>query len=57
MSVVISDLQGRVLSTRNYGILSGGQQMEINTQGFAKGLYFVQVTMGDVVKTQRLVVN
>lgn len=57
VSVVISDLQGRVLSTRNYGILNGGQQMEINTQGFAKGLYFVQVTMGDVVKTQRLVVN
>ena len=57
VSVTITDVQGRKLADRSYGILNGGQRIELNSSNFAKGLYFVKVTMGDVVKTQRLVVN
>jgi Secretion system C-terminal sorting domain/Outer membrane protein Omp28 len=57
VEVTLTDLQGRKLSTRNYGILSGAQQLQINTDDLAQGLYFVQVKMGDVVNTQRLIVE
>jgi Outer membrane protein Omp28/Secretion system C-terminal sorting domain len=57
VQVTVSDLQGRKLSAQNYGILSGSQRISINSSSFAAGLYFVQVRMGDVVKTQRLVVE
>lgn len=57
VQVTVSDLQGRQLSSRAYGVLSGSQQIEIHTDGFAQGVYFVQVKMGDVVKTERLIVR
>lgn len=57
VEVTVTDLQGRKMATRNYGLLNGGQHLEIQTQDFASGLYFVQVRMGEVVKTQRLVVE
>ncbi len=57
VQVTVSDLQGRKLSTKSYGILNGGQQIEVNTNGLAQGIYFVQVQMGDIVNTQRLIVE
>lgn len=57
VSVMVTDIQGRKLSANDYGILNGGQRIEVNTNGFAKGLYFVKVIMGDVVKVERLVVE
>jgi hypothetical protein len=55
--VVLRDVQGRNLGTQSYGTLNGGQRIPVNTNGFAKGLYFVEVHMGDVVKVERLVVE
>ncbi len=57
VSVNITDVQGRTLANRNYGILNGSQRIELNCSNFAQGLYFVKVRMGDTIKTQRLLVD
>jgi hypothetical protein len=57
VAVSITDVQGRTLANRNYGILNGSQRIEVNSNNFAQGLYFVKVRMGDTIKTQRLFVD
>ncbi len=55
VQVTLRDLQGRVFAKHNYGLLQGSQQIEVNAQGLARGMYMVQVSMDGIVKTERLV--
>jgi hypothetical protein len=36
---------GQLVSSRNYGSLSGAYNLPVNTEGFANGIYFVKVTV------------
>jgi len=51
------DITGKVLRSKNYGILSGGQQLQIPTASLESGIYFVQITLGTTTSSLRLIVK
>ncbi|MCU0435704.1 MAG: T9SS type A sorting domain-containing protein [Bacteroidia bacterium] len=57
VDVIITDITGRVVASRNYGELTGAWTLPVYTEGFAAGIYNVQVRTGNNVETKRLVVE
>jgi hypothetical protein len=57
VNIRIVDLQGRVAAEKNYGALTGDINLPIATNLMEPGIYMVQVTVGAVVRTSRLVVQ
>lgn len=57
VEVAVIDVSGKVIHTRNYGVLTGNQHIEMNTSSLHAGVYIVQVTIDGVLSTQRLVVE
>ena len=51
------DLTGKVITSRNYGNLSGAQQLTIPTASLEAGIYFVQVQIANEMKSLRLVIH
>ncbi|MCA6364695.1 MAG: T9SS type A sorting domain-containing protein [Bacteroidetes bacterium] len=57
VQVIITDVTGRTVAARNYGELNGAWTLPVTTEGFAAGIYNVQVITGNNVETKRLVVE
>jgi hypothetical protein len=57
VNVSIMNQLGQVIGKRNYGKLAGNQVLPINAQDFNKGLYLVQMTVGDKQITKKLMVD
>jgi hypothetical protein len=51
------DATGKEVAARDYGILNGPQQFNLNTSEYASGIYFVQVRINDSVVTKKLVIK
>ncbi len=53
----IYTIDGKLISNHNYGPLSGVQNIEINTNGWASGIYLVEVLAGNTPKVLKLSVQ
>ena len=53
----VFDMNGKTVASKNYGELSGAQILPINTSNFDKGIYSVQVIVGDKQAIKRLIVE
>ncbi|MBR5254899.1 MAG: T9SS type A sorting domain-containing protein, partial [Bacteroidales bacterium] len=53
--IVISDLQGRILSQDN--INAGTTRYTINVSDMASGVYYIRIITNNVVSTQKLIVE
>lgn len=51
----ITDTQGRLVMQKDLGNAGGSRTERIDVSGLAGGLYFVQITMGEVMHTLQLV--
>ena len=56
VSVSIMDMTGKIIGQRNYDI-DGTVQLPIVSEGLAKGVYIVTLTVGDSVQQQKLIVQ
>lgn len=57
VTMVITDVTGKVVAERNYGEMTGNNLLPINTTEFAKGIYMVEVRTGNTVTTSKLIVQ
>lgn len=57
ITIEISDLNGRVIASRNYGSFAGQQLFPILCADWAKGLYMVRINIGNDVVTKKLIVE
>jgi thiol-disulfide isomerase/thioredoxin len=57
VSMEIIDINGRVVATRNYGMLNGEMILPVNTADLASGIYMVNVRVGDHTESRRLIVQ
>ncbi len=55
--VVLTDLQGRTVSTQSFKGANGNQQVQFATSELAKGSYIVSVKANGTVKTQNVVIK
>jgi hypothetical protein len=55
--VHISTMDGKRISSHNYGPLQGTQNIEINTQGWAHGIYLVEIAAGNASRVTKLSVQ
>ncbi len=56
VSVIVTDLAGKVMSTQNLGTLTAGSQTaNVDASTFANGIYFVTVTAGTAQTTQKFI--
>ncbi|MCG8576077.1 MAG: T9SS type A sorting domain-containing protein [Flavobacteriales bacterium] len=55
--VKIFDINGKLVSERNYGEQNGKLLLPLDVNYFEAGLYSVQITIGDEVSTEKLVIE
>ncbi|KAB2813888.1 VPS10 domain-containing protein [Phaeocystidibacter luteus] len=55
VSVELVDVAGKVIDVQNLGTVNGDVVVPFNLKSFAKGVYFVKLTVGDVTITNRVV--
>lgn len=53
----ISTIDGKRISSHNYGPLAGTQNIEINTNGWSSGIYLVEISAGNSSKLIKLSVQ
>lgn len=57
VSVDVVSIDGRVVASRDYGVINSAARLPINTQNFAKGMYLVQIKVGEARKVMKLMVD
>ena len=57
VSVTVLTTDGKIVSSRDYGVLNGAMRLPINTSRYAKGLYFVRVRIGNTQMVKKLLVE
>jgi len=57
VSISLVDMSGKEVGSKNYGIVSVGSKLPINTTSLETGVYLVNVTINNVQMTQRLIVE
>jgi hypothetical protein len=57
VALQIMDISGKVVAERNYGELSGTQELGISTANFNSGIYFVAVKIGSQSSLMKLIVE
>ena len=55
--VRLRDVQGRLLSAHDYGMLNNSHRIPVYTAELAQGMYIVEVQIGDDLQMKRLVVE
>lgn len=53
----VTDLHGKTLMQRDYGVITGEHIFPIPTQGLSHGVYLIQIAVGDTFQTQKLQVK
>ncbi len=56
VSVEVTDLSGRTLQQVMNGLISGNQQVTVNTQNLSSGMYFLRVSDGENVSVNKFTV-
>lgn len=56
-SVSVTDLAGKVLENHAIFAAQGNNMVQLDTEGYASGVYLVQLSVGGVVKVERVVVE
>jgi len=56
VSIKLIDIAGRIVASKNYGIITAGSRLPLNTM-LKAGVYLVEVTINNVTITQRLIVQ
>ena len=58
-SVVLSllDVSGKVLSSKNYGLLNGSWNLDLNTSNYTAGVYFITVLIDGNKITKQLIIE
>ena len=57
VSVNVLSIDGRVVASRDYGMINSASKLPINTHNFAKGMYLVQIKVGNTQKVMKLMVE
>jgi hypothetical protein len=57
VSIAMIDMAGKEVASRDYGVVTAGSKLPINTSALESGVYLVQLSVNGVVMTQRLVVE
>jgi hypothetical protein len=55
ISISVTDMNGKVVVTRDYGKMAGSNLFPIQCAEFATGVYFVRISIGNEVVTKKLV--
>ncbi len=56
VTVVAFDMSGKVLVNENHDMAAGSNNLQYNVSEWSNGIYFFQVTTGDVTNTVRVVI-
>ncbi|MBW7866908.1 MAG: Omp28-related outer membrane protein [Brumimicrobium sp.] len=57
VQVDLVDMTGKVIGSRDYGMLDGGQQITLPTLGLEAGIYLVNVRINNQLVSKRLIVE
>lgn len=57
MTIIVSDLAGRILHRSTMELTNGAPTTEINTDGWKAGTYLVKITTGDRTDQKRIVIE
>lgn len=57
VSISLTDLTGKEISSKNYGQLNGSSIVTINTNAAPAGVYFVNVKMDDAVTQKKVIIQ
>ena len=57
VTMTVTDIHGKVVSTRNYGKLAGDYKLPIETSLLSNGVYIVKTTIGGQTNVQKLSVK
>jgi len=57
VTLIITDMQGRLIVQKDYGVLNGAFKLPIQTELLPNGIYMVNITVGTDRQTQRLIVE
>ncbi len=55
--LTLKDINGKVMASRNYGLMNGASAINISTADFAQGMYVVELTVDSVVTRKTLVIQ
>ncbi len=55
VEIVLRDMSGKLIKTRNFGKLFGGSNIELGTSELNSGVYFVEVILDNQKMTKRLI--
>ncbi len=57
VSIAIIDLKGTVISSTSYGLVSGAQELRVDTHNLPSGMYTLKITANNKYTVQRIVKN
>jgi len=57
VTISVTDVAGKVISSKNYGQLNGASTININTSNTPAGVYFVNVKMNNAVTQKKIVIQ
>ncbi|NEN25128.1 Omp28-related outer membrane protein [Cryomorpha ignava] len=57
VSVDIRSIDGRLIASRDYGVLATTSRLPVNTENYAAGIYMVQIKVGNTQKVLKLLVD
>ena len=57
VSVDILSVDGRLIASRDYGVLATTSRLPVNTANYAAGIYMVQIKVGNTQKVLKLLVD
>ncbi len=57
VKVEVKDISGRLLYVENYGKMNGKKSIKLNTSGWKKGTYLVELMLDESIISRQLIVN
>ena len=55
--VTVRDINGKVMATRNYGLMNGASTITVPTADYAKGVYMVEVSVDAATSRKTLIIE
>jgi hypothetical protein len=53
----VSDLSGKILAVKNYGIMNGAYDIKLNTSNYSSGIYIVEMSFDGKKVQKRLIIE
>lgn len=54
VSMTLTDVTGKTVTSENFGVLSGSQKLNLDVSGLSEGFYFVTLNVGDELITKKI---